>query len=240
MNIKKDQWLENILGKPVWMLEGDFSTFASLQELSKEGFATYKCDASTAQKPKDMARFGFELIDTQMFFQLHRKNLQNFKQQTSSYKISFLDSSCDNQHQINEVCTIASNYLTGTRFHKDERIDNRIACQIKSDWVKSYFLKNRGHEMVVAQNDTGQMVGFIIFIKNNNTIFTIDLIAVDGLHQGNNLGSLMMLYFLFSKKYNNVDMLAVGTQITNIRAIRLYEKFGFLLCNAQHVYHAHW
>ena len=39
-------------------------------------------------------------------------------------------------------------------FYKDPKISNKIACKIKEEWARNFFLGKRGNWMVIAEKNS--------------------------------------------------------------------------------------
>ena len=66
----------------------------------------------------------------------------------------------------------------------------------------------------------------------------IDLVGVDADHQGQGAGRALSRMFIDQWR-GRADRLRVGTQISNIPAMRLYESIGFRATETAYVLHAH-
>lgn len=120
------------------------------------------------------------------------------------------------------------------RFHNDPKITNSIANEIKRNWAGNFFTGQRGSAMIVA-SENSIPVGFMLLL-NGEEKATIDLIAVDENHRKNGLAMRMIE---FTKKELVKNNLVVGTQVSNIPSIRMYESMGFKTINSQFVLHYH-
>ena len=78
-------------------------------------------------------------------------------------------------------------------------------------------------------------VGFLQLIEKGN-ILIIDLIAVKLGYRGKNIGSSMIN---FAYKNIQFEKIIVGTQISNLPSIRLYQNLGFIPISSDYVFHFH-
>lgn len=242
MKFIKDQWLSKIMEKPVWFGKNIYK-IKNLTELSKTGFAYLKIPANEDQNIFQLGSLGFKLIETNLIFKLKKEKNRKFKkidQDRYSYHfISKKDVSFLKTYQ-EQVCKIAYQSFNFSRFHKDNNINNNLACEIKYRWVKNYFLGKRGDEMIVVKNEHNQIVGFLLLILLSKNLWSIDLIAVSLEHRGKRIATKLISYFLSSLKFDHTKSIIVGTQLENSISINLYEKCGFYYHSANHVYHSHW
>lgn len=243
MSFKKDKWLSNIFKKPVWTVKDKLDTIDNMNILSNNGFAYYKNSINNEQSIPKLGALGFDLIETNLIFKLKNKNFVQCFDKESFGNIKFIEKGIINDStklQQKEVCLIASQSFTQSRFHKDRKIDFDTACIVKHEWVKNFFYGNRGDAMVIAENENKQIIGFLLLILGNNNHWYIDLIAVDSYYRGKNIATKMFLYFIESSKLDQDQSILVGTQLSNNISIKLYEKLGFIYYGANYVYHSHW
>ena len=134
-----------------------------------------------------------------------------------------------------DIENLAFNSFVFDRFHQDPNIPNLIASEIKKQWVKNFFLGQRGDECFVKKAKNGKIIGFLL--SNFSDQFPkIDLIAVDKNYRNQGLGKSLILDFLNFYRNQNKDFL-VSTQIDNFKSIRLYESLGFEKLSLQMVWH---
>jgi 2-amino-4-hydroxy-6-hydroxymethyldihydropteridine diphosphokinase len=131
---------------------------------------------------------------------------------------------------------VAQRSFTQTRFHLDPGTPDAVANRIKRDWVESYLLGTRGEEMLVAEAD-GKPVGFLAVIRRGTTR-VIDLIAVDPDHRDKGLGRDLVARFM-SDSEATAERVQVGTQAANVRAIRFYERLGYVVDETAFDLHLH-
>ncbi|MBI4974972.1 MAG: GNAT family N-acetyltransferase, partial [Candidatus Omnitrophica bacterium] len=69
-------------------------------------------------------------------------------------------------------------------------------------------------------------------------VLTIDQIAVDPVWQRRGIARAMILYAEGNCK--DIRLMRVGTQVSNIPALRLYENLGFRIAEVSYVFHCHY
>lgn len=134
-----------------------------------------------------------------------------------------------------DIQNLAFNSFVFDRFHKDPNISNLMASEIKKQWVKNYFLGQRGDQCFVKKSKNGKIIGFLL--SNLSDQFAkIDLIAVDKNYRNQGIGKSLILDFLNFYSNKNKDFM-VSTQIDNFKSIRLYESVGFEKLSLKMVWH---
>jgi ribosomal protein S18 acetylase RimI-like enzyme len=136
----------------------------------------------------------------------------------------------NNQSHIESLKFLAQQSFKNDRFHNDPLISNELADTIYYKWMEN-ALNDSNQTIVIAIDEHNQLpVGFVISTINNIAnlkIGIIVLIAVDENYRGLNIGLDMLNESMNFFKYQHVDVIQVGTQISNIPAQKLYTKMGF-------------
>jgi len=88
--------------------------------------------------------------------------------------------------------------------------------------------------MIIALLD-GNVVGFLQLIIKKEIII-IDLIGVDKKSQGKGVATEMIK---FAHENNENKSIKVGTQISNIPSLRLYQNIGFVFSSSNYIFHYH-
>ena len=86
-----------------------------------------------------------------------------------------------------------------------------------------------------------QPVGFCQILLKNTSDLVIDLIAVDSQHHGNGLASAMINFLInqIAQSLSDQTKIIVGTQISNLPSLCLYQKLGFKIISSDYVFHHH-
>lgn len=232
----KDKWLTEQIGKNVYQLiisnspKDDFvKNWENFKvEHANENYLIFsKINTCLVSMEKALIDADFKLIDTNLKFELKEKRLS--AEQQNDFKMCF----SEKKHQ-DAIQSIARDNFSYSRFHIDPKIDNDIANQIKHNWVKSYFLGERGDAMVVAILDNEPVAFLQLIVKENQLI--IDLIGVAERAQRMGIASSMINFASTNIKR---PIIKVGTQIGNLPSTKLYQKLGFLLTESYNVFHYH-
>ena len=240
-NIIKDVWLESFLNKKCWIIEDSFNfkQVFKLKNLSKNGFASYKQEINKKIDLTTMISSKFNLVEINTQLQLLRKN---FKIQPYNLEINlnYCSKNIKEKEIIDQICKIAEESFTNSRFYQDKFIPNEVASKIKKSWINNYFLGTRGDDLIIATNRSNKVIGFMSLLKGNSNSIIIDLIAVSKNERGKGIGKEMLNFLVISKKYKYIDFILVGTQLKNIQSINFYERSNFLIHKCNYVFHLHW
>ena len=225
--ITSDEWLSNIVGKPVYELK-EFETNLKQNDLpSGEIFIWTKIPVDNIDKLVCLQKLGFYIVDTNVQFSLSDKiSIKN------KFNLRFANSSDESELRV-----LASNAFKYNRFNKDPNISNEIASKIKEEWVGNFFLGKRGKWMIIIE-DNSNITGFLQLISKNQNTIVIDLIAIDEKNRGKGLAKEMISY-AYENCLKKDGTIEVGTQIANTPSIKLYSKLSFHMNSASYVLHMH-
>jgi len=235
INLKKDNWLSKIFNYDVFELILNESVYDDLRFYKDVGYYLEKTPVFIYSKiPTDEIRnihkleaFGFRLVDTSINF---KKHIVTDNMLGGLTNIRFAESEDEE-----EVCKLAFDNFSYSRFHLDFRIDNTIANTIKDNWVRNYFLGLRG-DMMVVSHIVNKIVGFLLISFSDN-IANIELIAVDKNNRRKQISSDMIKFV--KNNITGFEYIKVSTQIVNEPSIKLYEKLGFVIDGFTYVFHYH-
>jgi ribosomal protein S18 acetylase RimI-like enzyme len=236
---KKDAWLSKVLGREAYTLtltaalleaatgkhSQSYTHFRELQ--AKPVFMTAKVAVTDRAGAQFLQEHGFRLIDTNLKFE---KRAETPTAVSGDCVLRFAEPA-----DRDAVMDLARRNFVFTRFHLDELIPKTTADEIKAQWAGNFFSGQRGDRLVVAVLDK-KVVGFTLLLLPNNAETVIDLIAVDGAHRRQGIAAEMIA---FVESQFARSQIAVGTQVANLPSVRLYEKLGFHLAEAQYVFHFH-
>ena len=95
-------------------------------------------------------------------------------------------------------------------------------------WTESQFISSMevGHFSVVL-HEKNNIQGFAIYspIVPESHLLNI---AIDPAHQGKGLGDKLLQQVIFQNKTMGVQVISLEVRVSNLPAIKLYEKRGFL------------
>ena len=124
-----------------------------------------------------------------------------------------------------------------SRFHRDPKIDDVAANDLKARWVGNAVAGRRGDQLLVAEIDDA-LAGFLIVVERPDGVMVIDLVAVEGAFRGRGLATAMSR--AASSRCEGVSRLRVATQATNRPALMAYQRMGFTVVGASYTVHQHW
>lgn len=139
------------------------------------------------------------------------------------------------------VAEISRNAFSYDRFHSDAHIDKKLADELYAQWARNSIKKIAAQEVFVHEKSS-KIDGFITCkitevkpLKVSEGV--IELFAVDQKVKGSGAAEELLKSALawFS---SNCDVIHVGTQSKNVRAMRFYEKNGFRAVCSQTTLHA--
>lgn len=143
--------------------------------------------------------------------------------------------------EVKEAARIASDAFRYSHYMQDPFIPKEKASRIYSDWVLEAF-NNKNKDVILALHQD-RIVGFIICGKASITSRynhgVIDLIAVDKGYRGKGIGTMLVKECINVCKEKKLKTVYVGTQLSNARAVRFYERMGFKLVFAEATLHIH-
>lgn len=171
---------------------------------------------------------GFNLIETSVTLE---KPIASTVEFSSRDEIRFADTADQSQ-----VEALARNGFAYSRFHLDSAIDRDVANEIKAQWAGNYFVGNRGNAMVVAAAGRS-IIGFLLLVYGESGTLIIDLVAVGEKYRRRAVaGDMVRFAECHVKEFTQVR---VGTQVSNLPAVRFYEELGFRVTAAQYTFHYH-
>ncbi|CCC57880.1 putative WavS protein [Caloramator australicus RC3] len=137
-----------------------------------------------------------------------------------------------------DIVDISRKSYKFSRFFNDPFLNKEKAKNIYCHWVESSFLKDDKYFLYYLENN--EILGYILFkLDELNKKAIIELISVKVNHIGMNIGTKMIneleKYLITHHKY--IDILQVGTQSNNTKAINFYVKNGFKVKELRSVYH---
>jgi len=125
-------------------------------------------------------------------------------------------------------------------FHNDPRIPKRKASELFERWVESYFDTGRQKKALLIAEHGNVITGFItckVIELKGWSYGVIDLIAVSEEFRGRGVGKALVKGALtWLARYTS--SVYVGTQASNIAAVRLYEGAGFRCVGAEATLHS--
>ncbi|MDQ7779236.1 MAG: GNAT family N-acetyltransferase [Planctomycetota bacterium] len=239
-NIVRDTWLSETLGRPVYRVVVDAALVNGTAQARLERarvrrmlrtrsvFAYSRVHSGDLEAATFLQDLGFRLVDTNLVFE---KPLDQRRRAIGRYKARFAESADESQ-----TVALAGRAFTFSRFHMDPRIGRRAADRLKAEWVRNYFRGRRGDAMVVALVG-GKVAAFLLLLRSDDAAFVIDLIAVDRRFRGRGIAAAMIAFA--ETHCRGAKRIRAGTQIANMPSIRMYERLGFRVSDADYLFHYH-
>jgi len=105
-----------------------------------------------------------------------------------------------------------------------------IACRsLKENYNPTIFLELSPFwkEGFIVLEEMGQIVGFIFGIRVSQVEARVLMLAIRGEVRGKGLGTVLMRQFVHECTNKNIRMISLEVRVSNVTALRFYEKLGF-------------
>lgn len=179
-----------------------------------------------------LTALGFRVIDTGIQLEMPAARLAPSMPPAPPLTWHVRDARPDDRAAVERL---SGDTLTTSRFHLDPRIDSRAATQLKRAWAANFFDGWRGDRLLVVE-DNGAVRGFLLTLERDGD-GVIDLVALDPSVRGT--GALGGLLSEWLNRAPSLTRLIVGTQVSNVRSLKAYERLGFRVSSASYVLHYH-
>jgi ribosomal protein S18 acetylase RimI-like enzyme len=194
--------------------------------LDCRAFITARLPVGEAVTRELVESCGFHLVDTSLRFE---KPVASAAAAAGACRLRLAEAS-----DRAAVVELARRSFAFSRFHQDALLGRRLADQIKAQWADNFFNGRRGEALIVAHE--GDRLAAFALLAGNAERTVIDLIAVDEPFRRRGIAADLIG---FAESRSRAPLIQVGTQLANLPSVRLYEKLGFRLADAQHVFHFH-
>ena len=244
MRFDNDTWLAGVMGRACWKVL-DLGTNDTVSDIGKElrersenapSFFFAKIPTRDVVTLKNATQSGFAVVDVNVTFDwlatAETKTRENGRGDGTTVAVA-------TPEDADGIEGIAAQCFTYSRFHLDPKIQVNVANDIKRAWARN-ALAGRAAEIYIARQN-GNVGGFLAVLETKSPSGSdaiIDLVGVDAKYQGKGAGRALSEMFIDRWK-DRASRLRVGTQISNIPAIRLYESLGFRVTETAYVLHAH-
>jgi ribosomal protein S18 acetylase RimI-like enzyme len=220
----RDDWLSEILGYPVYVVED-----GSVPPAGDERALLYaKVPVVDVARAAELHAHGFGVVDVNVVLTLSETHAAAA---ASAASVAPLDPA-----DADAVLDIAGSCFRLSRFHLDPRVADADASRIKREWIRSYVEGTRGEELLVAHAG-GRPAGFLAVLADGGAR-VIDLVGVATEAQGRGVGSALVAAFV-ERHAPYAHELRVGTQVSNVRSLSLYQAHGFRISGSAYVLHRH-
>ncbi len=228
-----DEWLTSIFAKNVYRLNADalkipMQLQEAINNLQDPAFVYAKVPTYNVKLVGWLEEVGFRLVDTNVIFE---KPVTDAGPQSGQDQVRHA-----RPQDESEIVDLAGRGFQYSRFHLDWQIGSEQANAVKAQWARNFFRGQRGDQMVVAFRE-GKAAGFCQIILEKPDVLTIDLICTDPGLRRQGIGRDMIVFA--QNKNPGMKTIRVGTQVSNIGSIHLYEKMNFRLTRAHYIFHYH-
>ena len=134
------------------------------------------------------------------------------------------------------ILKIAKKSFIYSRFFNDPWLPEDKAKSIYVHWTECAFDKPDRYFIITKRQ--GKIAGYLIFSINLEIyLATIELVAVDDVYKGQNVGKSLIDELKIFACMRGIRSVKVGTQIENIIATKFYNRCGFQYASCNAVYH---
>jgi dTDP-4-amino-4,6-dideoxy-D-galactose acyltransferase len=199
-----------------------------LEQVRESGIRhlTARVDAADLASVHALEQCGFETIDAIQTFSLHLDAPRNGVPANFETRL-FRD------EDLAQVIEIAKSSYVHDRFHADSAIGPAAADRINEEWLRNSCSLQAADAVVVAV-EASTVLGYVTCKIDHETtqalgfcFASIVMVATRQQARGRGVAQACTSAALDWFRANDVDVVEVGTQLSNIPAARLYEKNGF-------------
>lgn len=232
----KDVFLSECLSYPVYH-------YSIADQIDTNERAMYQTKLNTFDtnikiKNSFLIQKGFKLVSVNVLFEKESNEsggcctYDNLNNSITLYKTE------DAQKFTNDILRIAATSFKYNRYYNDERIIIKQADFIMEKQAYSCLYEQQSN-VVFLEFEYDKLVGFL-FSREHEKHAQIYLIAIDPEYKSKKHGFNLVNNFLYQYSwFSKYRTLQVGTQITNLQAIMLYQKCGFKIKEFNYIYHLH-
>jgi dTDP-4-amino-4,6-dideoxy-D-galactose acyltransferase len=130
---------------------------------------------------------------------------------------------------------IAAQSHTDSRFYRDVRFPRDLCGELYRIWI-TRSCHGCADVVLVAEHES-RAAGYVSCRLKANGVGEIDLVGVDPSARNMGLGGKLVRHALRWFQEHEAQEVTVATQGSNITALRLYQKCGFLTTRMQHWFH---
>ncbi|MCI3195399.1 GNAT family N-acetyltransferase [Bacillus sp. HU-1818] len=133
-----------------------------------------------------------------------------------------------------EICQLSQGAFTKSRYFQDPYLSHEEANRIFHEWTRNNV--NGRADINIVAKQKGEIIGYLQGLSRGEE-FVLDLMAVKPGFEGKGIGFHLLADIIEQSERLQHKTITAGTQLHNVRAIRLYERMGFTA--AQSFYHYH-
>ncbi|UUX48409.1 GNAT family N-acetyltransferase [Nisaea acidiphila] len=214
-----------ILGGPVYRISIKCAEFLNRLTDAVPQDAILASIRLPADWPSPDQRSGFREIET--LVQLERTLLQQDREFESNSIRPSVPADAD------ACAEIAANAFVTDRYRTDPMVSASASARVKAAWARNE-VSGRTDRTFIKERD-GEVVGFNGCLLEED-VMTVDLIAVSETQQGQGIGA-DLLRAAFAHYSAIAKKSLIATQATNIGALSLYRKLGYVETARFRTYH---
>lgn len=136
-------------------------------------------------------------------------------------KVKFFDQAKATPEMKEQVKRIAQQ----SRFYFDDNIEKSKVYELYDIWLDKSVNKKTA-DAVLVYEDSAEVKGFATIKRNNNGTGIIPLMGVDANSEGKGISFMLMEAIETYLLENNCSVLKSTTQAKNLKALKVYERFG--------------
>lgn len=133
-----------------------------------------------------------------------------------------------------EICQLANDAFTKSRYFHDPYLSREAANKIFQGWTRNN-LTGRA-DINIAAKYKGEMIGYLQGLSKGDE-YVLDLMAVKPSYEGKRVAFHLLAHLIEQPETLKHKTVTAGTQLHNVRAIRLYERMGFTAVQSYYYYH---
>ncbi len=242
LRFERDEWLSGVLDVPSWkvggigtgMLAADLQAQMLDHGGERAAFFSTKIPTREVAAVTNAVRAGFRVVDVNVTVDWAGEREVVATDHASGATVD--TAGAEDAAAIEDIAARCFRY---TRFHLDPEIGLDRANEIKRQWARN-ACRGRASTVYVSRQNRN-VTGFLAVLEARSGTHTdaiIDLVGVDAKSQGQGAGRALSAMFVDQWR-GRADRLRVGTQVSNVPAMRLYESMGFRVAETAYVLHAH-
>lgn len=149
-----------------------------------------------------------------------------------------IDSRRATDAEIAQIANEAGKAFQISRYHRDTRIDPRLADQRFENWIRTSTSDPTKELTVFLDPASGEPVAFFLHRRDGDNVF-LELTAVFEKFRGLGFSQRVWETFLADQLAKNVGAVTTNISAENSAVIGIYPKLGFSFSDSSVVYHGH-
>ncbi|KAF1677885.1 GNAT family N-acetyltransferase [Bacillus sp. SKDU12] len=131
------------------------------------------------------------------------------------------------------ICELSRDAFTKSRYFQDPLLSCEAANKIFREWTRNNL---NGRAINVAAKHNGEVIGYLQGLSRGDE-FVLDLMAIKPGFEGKRIAFHLLANLIEHPSTQKHKTVTAGTQLHNVRAIRLYERMGFTAVQSYYYYH---